>query len=68
MTNQELTVGDFYEDEYGSLYEITSVKVNTVSLNRLRDDVTQTLCISTVKNWISNKALTVYLTAEEVSS
>ena len=68
MTNQELTVGDFYEDEHGSLYEITSVKVDTVSLNRLRDDVTQTLCISTVKNWISNKALTVYLTAEEVSS
>lgn len=61
-------VGDFYEDEYGSLYEITDVtEDDVVVLCRLRDKRIITISLSKVRFWISNGALTTYLTKEEVA-
>lgn len=60
-------VGDFYEDEYGSLYEITDVtEDDVVVLCRLRDKRILTISLSKVRFWISNGALTTYLTKEEI--
>lgn len=60
-------VGDFYEDEYGSLYEITDVtEDDVVVLCRLRDKRILTTSLSKVRFWISNGALTTYLTKEEI--
>lgn len=60
--------GDFYEDEYGSLYEITDVtEDDVVVLCRLRDKRTLTISLSKVRFWISNGALTTYLTKEEIT-
>ena len=63
-----LMVGDFYEDEYGSIYEVTHITLNTITLCRLRDNVTLDVEPYTINTWISNGALTVYLTAEELSA
>ena len=64
----KLMVGDFYEDEYGSLYEITDVtEDDVVVLCRLRDKRTLTISLSKVRFWISNGALTTYLTKEEIT-
>jgi hypothetical protein len=61
-------VGDFYEDEYGSLYEITEINdEGIVTICRLRDKTILTVSLSKVRWWISNRALTTYLTAEEIS-
>lgn len=61
-------VGDFYEDEYGSLYEITDVtEDDVVVLCRLRDKRILTISLSKVRFWISNGALTTYLTKEEIT-
>lgn len=63
----KLIAGDFYEDEYGSLYEITDVtEDDVVVLCRLRDKRTLTISLSKVRFWISNGALTTYLTKEEI--
>ena len=60
-------VGDFYEDEYGSLYEITDVtEGGVVVLCRLRDKRILTTSLSKVRFWISNGALTTYLTKDEI--
>jgi hypothetical protein len=37
-----------------------------VTINRLRDNVAQTLDVSMVRSWISNGALTIYLSADEI--
>ena len=64
----KLMVGDFYEDEYGSLYEITDVtEDDVVVLCRLRDKRILTISLSKVRFWISNGALTTYLTKEEIT-
>lgn len=64
----KLMVGDFYEDEYGSLYEITDVtEDDVVVLCRLRDKLILTISLSKVRFWISNGALTTYLTKEEIT-
>ena len=60
--------GDFYEDEHGSIYEVVDVGINTIMMCRLRDNQTLVIDHARVRNWISNGALTVYLTADEVSS
>jgi hypothetical protein len=61
-----VTVGDFYEDEYGTIFEIVATTINSVTINRLRDNVAQTLDVSMVRSWISNGALTIYLSADEI--
>jgi len=61
-------VGNFYEDEYGSLYEVTDITLNKVSLCRLRDNHTFEVEPYTINTWISNGAMTVYLTSEQISS
>jgi len=63
-----MMVGNFYEDEYGSLYEVTDITLNTVTLCRLRDNHTFDVEPYTINTWISNGALTVYLTAEQLSA
>ena len=64
----QLTAGDFYEDEHGSLYEVVDVAPKGIMLCRLRDNKTIVVEHHTVHNWISNGALTVYLTSEEIAS
>jgi len=66
MNKQELMAGDFYQGNDGMLYEVLKVSSNKVWLNRLRDNVTQQHDLSDVDTWMSNGALTIYLTAEQV--
>jgi len=63
-----MMVGNFYEDEYGSLYEVTDITLNKVSLCRLRDNKTISVEPHTISNWIKYGALTVYLTSEQLSA
>lgn len=66
MNKQELMAGDFYQGKDGLLYEVLKVSRDKVWLNRLRDNVTQQHDLSDVDTWMSNGALTIYLTAEQV--
>ena len=63
-----IMVGNFYEDEHGSLYEVTDITLNKVSLCRLRDNKTVSVEPYTINTWISNGAMTVYLTSEQLSA
>jgi hypothetical protein len=63
-----MMIGDFYEDEYGSIYHIIDITLNTITLCRLRDNLHIEVEPYTINTWISNGALTVYLTAEELSA
>jgi hypothetical protein len=63
-----VTVGDFYEDEYGSLYEVVDVASKGIMLCRLKDNKTIIVEHHTIYNWISNGALTVYLTSEQIAT
>ena len=62
-----MMVGDFYEDEYGSIYEVTHITLNTITLCRLRDNHVFEVEPYTINTWISNGALTVYLTSEQIA-
>ena len=66
MNKQELMAGDFYQGRDGLLYEVLKVSRNKVWLNRLRDGVTEKHDLLDVDTWMSNGALTIYLTAEQV--
>lgn len=63
-----LMVGDFYEDEYGSIYHVIDITLNTITLCRLRDNHMFEVEPYTINTWISNGAMTVYLTSEQLSS
>ena len=64
----QLTAGDFYEDEHGSLYEVADVAPKGIMLCRLRDNTIFEVEHHTIYNWISNGALTVYLTSDQLSA
>jgi hypothetical protein len=66
MNKQELMAGDFYQGKDGLLYEVLKVSRNKVWLNRLRDNVTQQHDLSDVDTWMSNGALTIYLSSEQI--
>ena len=66
MDKQELMAGDFYQGRDGLLYEVLKVSRNKVWLNRLRDNVTQQHDLSDVDTWMSNGALTIYLSSEQI--
>ena len=66
MNKQELMAGDFYQGKDGLLYEVIKVSRNKVWLNRLRDNVTQQHDLSDVDTWMSNGALTIYLSSEQI--
>lgn len=63
-----LMIGDFYEDEYGSIYHVIDIELYTITLCRLRDNHIFEVEPYTINTWISNGAMTVYLTAEELSA
>jgi len=66
MNKQELMAGDFYQGKDGLLYEVLKVSRNKVWLNRLRDNVTQQHDLADVDTWMSNGALTIYLSSEQI--
>ena len=66
MNKQELMAGDFYQGKDGLLYEVLKVSRNKVWLNRLRDNVTHQHDLSDVDTWMSNGALTIYLSSEQI--
>ena len=66
MNKQELMAGDFYQGRDGLLYEVLKVSRNKVWLNRLRDGVTEKHDLSDVDTWMSNGALTIYLSSEQI--
>ena len=66
MNKQELMAGDFYQGKDGLLHEVIKVSRNKVWLNRLRDNVTQQHDLADVDTWMSNGALTIYLSSEQI--
>lgn len=61
-----MMVGDFYEDEYGSIYHVIDITLNTITMCRLRDNNIFEVEPYTINTWISNGALTVYLSADDI--
>jgi hypothetical protein len=61
-----MMIGDFYEDEYGSIYHIIDITLNTITMCRLRDNSIIEVEPYTINTWISNGALTIYLSADDI--